>query len=108
MGARMFLTNGTSPISAINFSYGTNSSVTVYYSMIMRVADITSLSTTGDYCFGFNNQQTIADQGNTPSVWAGKIWFKKVTSPTTGYVLGINKLSGTVGNATFDTTVHST
>ncbi|MGZ4972444.1 MAG: beta strand repeat-containing protein [Limisphaerales bacterium] len=105
MGARMFLTNGPSPISAINYSYGTNANVTVYYSLILQVPVITSLSTTGDFCFGFNNQQTIADQSNNPGNWCAKVWFRK---NGTGYNLGISKMGSTVATqVTWDSALRS-
>lgn len=106
MGARMFLTNGPSPISATSYTYGTNANgVTVYYSMVLQVPVIDNLSTTGDFCFGFNNQQTIAEQSNNPGNWAGKIWFRKSGS---GYNLGISKMGNTVATmVTWDPTLHS-
>ena len=105
MGARIYLTNGPSPISAINYSYGTNANVTVYYSMVLQVANIASLSTTGDFCFGFNNQQTIADQSNNPGNSAGKIWFRK---SGTGYNLGVSKMGNNVTTqVTWDSTLRA-
>lgn len=104
MGARMFLTDGPTPIPAVDYIYGTNASLTVYYSMILQAANIANLSTTGEFCFGFNNQQNIGDQSNTPGNWAAKVYFKKSGA---GYLLGVNKM-GNAATATFDTTVRST
>jgi hypothetical protein len=105
MGARMFLTNGTSPISAINYTYGTNANITVYYSMILQAPVIDNLAAAGEFCFGFNNQQTIADQSGNPGNWCAKVYFKKID--TTHYVLGVNKM-GNASTVTFDTTTRST
>src|SRR5207302_2068513 len=61
-----------------------------------------NLSTSGDYCFGFNNGGGTVDQTTQPSDVHGRVYFKKNGS---GYQLGISKSGGVQTN--YDATVHS-
>jgi hypothetical protein len=72
----------------------------VYYSMMIQLANIANLSSSGDYCWGFNNG-SAADQTTQPSDFHGRVYFKK---NGTGYQLGIARTS----TVAYDPTVHST
>jgi hypothetical protein len=95
-GARMFVAANSSGFIQ------SNAVGQVYYSMVIRLDDITSLSATGDYVCGFNNQGTIADQSNQPSDYHSRLYFKKVSSTT--YQIGFAKTSNPI---TYDQTQHS-
>ncbi|HZV35642.1 MAG TPA: hypothetical protein VFB72_13795, partial [Verrucomicrobiae bacterium] len=78
----------------------TQSGAKVYYSMIVSLPNIASLSSsTGDYCWGFNNGS--GDQTGQPSDFHARVYFKKNGA---GYQLGIARTS----SVAYDPTVHST
>ncbi|HSU56627.1 MAG TPA: hypothetical protein VLT36_21385, partial [Candidatus Dormibacteraeota bacterium] len=94
-GARMFV--ATSSAGFISIS----SPGTAYYSLLMKVVDVTHLSTAGDFAWGFNNQGTISDQTSQPSDLHARVYLKKNGS---GYQVGFAKTT----TITFDSTVHTT
>jgi autotransporter-associated beta strand protein len=98
-GGRMFVSSQTSG----GASGITNQNVTIYYSLIAQLSDITALSTNGDYWIGFNNQGTINDQTGQPGIQGARLYFKKNDAST--FYVGIGK-NGT--NIVFDTTLRST
>jgi hypothetical protein len=105
-GGRMFVsTNGTT------YFFGDLGGlypgpISVFYSMLIDVTNMTSLSTTGDYCFGFNDIGSTGSQGNNPGTMADRIYFMKGNGtdfPATNYEIGISK---TVGGAAAGATVY--
>src|SRR5262245_35871617 len=67
-GARMFVATNSSGF------FGQTVHATIYYSLLLQVENITALSTTGDYDFGFNNQGTIGDQSGQPGIQGGRLY----------------------------------
>ena len=87
--------NGTSARCNLNTSY---TSGNLYYSFILKITDISSLSAGGGFFAGFNN--TSGSQSTTPTVVGTKLYAKKSGS---GYLLGLLKANGTT---VWDDTVH--
>ncbi|MGD0260609.1 MAG: LamG-like jellyroll fold domain-containing protein [Verrucomicrobiota bacterium] len=94
-GARMFVATNAS-------GFFVTGPLSVFYSMVLSVSNISSLSTVGDYCVGMSDQGTIADQTSQPGTVAARLYFKKNGS---GYQLGISKQGGSTNYAS---TVYST
>jgi len=85
------------------FNLGTNTtSGTWYYSMIVRLADITGLSSSGVFWAGFNNSS--GTQSTTPTSVGTRLIAKSVSG---GFQLGLDKSSGSPANFTFYPTVFT-
>jgi autotransporter-associated beta strand protein len=98
-GGRMFVSSQTSG----NVIGITNQNVTLYYSTIVQLTDISALSTTGDYWIGYNNQGTVGGQNSQPGIQAARLYFKK--NDATSFYVGVGK-NGT--NTAWDTTLRTT
>ena len=64
---------------------------TVYYSMALKLTDLTVLNTTGVFISGFNNAQGAA-QTSTPNTVVSRL---EIRSAGSGFNIGIGKGSGT-------------
>ncbi len=98
-GARMFVSLQTSG-SAMGI---TNQNVTLYYSLIIQLTDVTALSTTGEYWIGFNNQGTVNNQTSQAGIQGARLYFKKVDA--TSFNVGIGKGGPTIA---WDATLRTT
>ena len=90
---------------AARFSYPSSylaTTGTLYFSFIMKVTDITGLSSSGVFCAGFNN--TPGTGTSVPTVVASKL-FARATNG--GFVIGTEKNSSTASDVVWDTTVHN-
>lgn len=100
-----FGSNGTSArFSFGNTIFGTNAGAgTIYYSLILRVNDITGLSAGGVFWAGFNN--TVGSQTTTPSIVGTRIYTRAATN---GFNLGLSKNSSTAGDIVWNTETNHT
>jgi hypothetical protein len=90
---------------AARFSKSTGTlaaSGTLYYSFIMKVTDITGLSTSGVFCAGFNNSAN--SQATLPNVVAARLYARATNG---GFVLGTSVNSSTASDLVWDTTTHN-
>ncbi len=91
---------GTGNNARINLSVGSGgiSSGTVYYSLAMKLTDLTGLASGGQFFFGFNNTQ--GSQATTPNTVVTRL---ETRSAGTGiYNIGLQEGSaGTLGNLTW-------
>lgn len=95
-----FGSNGTSA----RFNLGTNSTAgTWYFSFICRLADISTLNSSGVFWAGFNNSS--GTQTTTPTTVGTRIVTRSATG---GYNIGLDKSSGQSGSFVFDPAVHTT
>jgi hypothetical protein len=78
----------------------TNANGTLFYSLLLNAADITDLSTNGEYFCGFNNQPVTA---NPPTDFHARIYLRQNGA---GFQVGISKNGGNPTN--YDSTVHYT
>jgi hypothetical protein len=95
----MFTATTSSDASFIDGS-GTN----FFYSIVMQVSNLTSLSTTGDYVMGMGDQGTIANQTSQPGTIGAVLYMKQVN--TTNFVLGLAKQANQA--AVYSSTVLNT
>jgi len=75
-----------------------------FYSFIFSITDLTGLSTTGASVVGFNNSG--GSQNTTPVVVAARLVLKTNTAAG-GYLIGLNKGSGTTADFVFDSTGYN-
>jgi hypothetical protein len=82
---------------------GTNrNSGSVYYSLLMKVTDLTGTGATGGTIFGFNNTAQSAanhDTATQPSAISGRLLVKAIDAST--YQIGASKSSGTAADFRF-------
>jgi hypothetical protein len=76
---------------------------TVYFSFLLDVTSISGLSSSGVFWAGFNN--STGSQTTTPTTVATRIYTK---TSGDGFVLGVDKNSGTTSDWYWDSTVHHT
>lgn len=81
-GGRLFVGDTTAEFLA------TNNAATIYYSLLLRLDDITSLTEAGVYFIGLNNQTSLGDQASQPNVQATGIYFRKAGEQ---YQIGLGK-----------------
>ena len=94
---------GGSGMSA-RFNLGTNSAAgTWYYSVIIRLTDVSTLNSSGVFWFGFNN--SAGTQTTTPNVVGTRIVTRSAIG---GYNIGLDKSSGTAVNFVFVPGVFTT
>ena len=92
--------NGTSA----RFNLGTASTTgSWYYSILVRLANITGLSSSGVFWAGFNNSS--GSQTTTPTAVGTRVVTKAAGS---GYQVGLDKNSGVTSLFVFDPAVHTT
>lgn len=92
--------NGTSA----RWNLGTNlTSGSVFFSFLVRLADITGLSPTGIFWAGFNNSS--GSQTTTPTTVGTRVIARAAPG---GYQIGLDKNSGLTGQFVFDPTVYTT
>lgn len=77
----------------------------VYYSLLMKVSDLTGTTAGGATIFGFNNTaQTAAnhDTAAQPTTISGRLIVRPLAAdPTNSYEIGIHKSAGTTGQFVF-------
>ncbi|HEX3720704.1 MAG TPA: immunoglobulin domain-containing protein [Verrucomicrobiae bacterium] len=101
-GARMFVnTNNTLDF----FGNGATGApypgpMDVLASMVVNITNMASLSSSPVYCFGYNDQGTVATQGSNPGTMVYRIYFKSVNGTGTNYQIGISKQGGQIDFAT--------
>lgn len=89
-GARIFVATNAS-----GFISGTVANpIACYYSMVLQVSNLTSLSTVGAYAVGLGDQGTIANQASQPGTVSARLYFQKVNG--TNYNIGISKMGNNV------------
>jgi hypothetical protein len=77
---------------------------TVYYSLMMNVADLTGTAASGATIFGFNNTaQTAAnhDTAGSPTAISGRLLVKAIDIGAGTYQIGAGKAGGNAANFTF-------
>jgi hypothetical protein len=74
-----------------------------FYSLVVRLADITSLNSSGVFWAGFNN--STGTQTSTPTSVGTRIVTRSASG---GYNVGLDKTSGSVGNFVFSSEVFTT
>jgi PEP-CTERM motif len=83
---------------------GTNrSSGSVYYSLMMKVSDLTGTGATGASVVGFNNTAQSAANHDTaaqPSAISGRLLVKAIDAST--YQIGVSKASGTAADFEYE------
>lgn len=79
---------------------------TLYYSLLLRITDVSALSSSAIFWAGFNNSQ--GSQTATPSVVCARLITKLDPSATTNYLIGFVKNSGTAGTFSFATNSFTT
>jgi hypothetical protein len=84
---------------------GSNRSTgSVYYSLMMKVTDLTGTGATGATIFGFNNTNQTAlnhDTAAQPSAISGRLLVKVVDATAGTYQVGASKSSGNAGDFVF-------
>ncbi len=78
----------------------------LYYSFVLRISDISSLSSSGIFWIGFNNTQ--GSQTTAPSVVCARFITKLDTSIPGNYFIGLSKNSGTAAQFSYTTNSFST
>src|SRR5665213_2100371 len=68
--------------------------------MVLNITNMSSLSSSPVYCFGFNDQGTIATQGGNPGTMVYRVYFESVNGTGTNYQIGISKQGGQIDFAT--------
>jgi hypothetical protein len=82
---------------------GSITSGTWYYSLIVRLTDISTLNSSGVFWLGFNN--SAGTQTTTPTFVGARVVTRSATG---GFNIGLDKSSGSVGSFVFSPTVFST
>jgi hypothetical protein len=101
-GSRMFVnTNNT----LYFFGNGATGSpypgpIDVMASMVINITNMANLSSSPVYCFGYNDQGTIATQGGNPGTMVYRIYFESVNGTGTNYQIGISKQGASIQFAT--------
>jgi hypothetical protein len=74
---------------------------TIYYSFLMKLTNITGLSSSGVFWAGFNN--SAGSQPTVPTVLATRVYTRAASG---GFNLGLSKASSTASDWQWDSTVH--
>jgi hypothetical protein len=80
----------------------------LYFSLLLRVTDLTGLDTTGGFVAGFNN--SLNAQANTPTMIAPRVMLRAVVTgdSTNGFNVGMTKSSALTTDWAWDPTVFDT
>jgi hypothetical protein len=76
----------------------------VYYSLLMKVTDLTGTGATGATIFGFNNTPQTAvnhDTAGQPTAISGRLLVKVIDATAGTYQIGASKSSGSAGDFVF-------
>jgi len=96
---------GAGRTDRIGMNLGNINSGQVYYSLLLKVSDLTGTTAGGATVFGFNNTlQTAAnhDTATQPSTISGRLIIRPLaSSPSSRYEIGIHKSAGTTGEFQF-------
>jgi len=96
-------TGRTDRIAVGNYNSGT-----VYYSVLLKITDLTGTAAAGGAILGFNNTaQTVANDGTAaqPSNIEDRVLIKSLSATT--YQIGLDKGTGTAANFVFDPTIYN-
>jgi len=83
----------------------------VYYSLLMKVTDLTGTGATGATIFGFNNTPQTAlnhDTAGQPTAISGRLLVKVIDATAGTYQIGASKSSGTAADFVFSPTAFTT